>query len=197
MSTATKTAPRFRVGDWVSYLFGFRRVIGQVVEDRGRLGLQGGRLYSLAIERDEDEVTTTVIPEDDLEPAPEILAPSVATERGFATQNWPRQAFNFTYRRGKGSNSWTVKAKAGERLGRGRARGAVAYTTGRWESEPVGSEDHAIVSVLLECDPRLVGPRSPDDPVWRAITTEARQLANEMFKSRHPKSVIEEDQARR
>lgn len=193
MSTATKIAPRFRVGSWVSYLFGFRRVLGQVVEDRGMLGLQGRRLYSLAIGQDEDEVRTTVVPEDDLEAAPEILPPNKATERGFSTHNWPRQAFNFSYHRGKGSNTWTVKLTSHQSIGSGQARGAVAYATGSWGAEPVGSEDHAIVSVLIECDPRLTGPRSPDDPVWRTITDEGRQLANEMFKSRHPKAVIEND----
>ncbi len=190
MSTATKTAPLFRVGDWVSYLFGSRRIIGQVVEDRGPLGLRGGRLYDLAIERDGAETTTTTIPEEELEPAPEILPASLATERGFSTQNWPRQSFSFSYNRQAATGRWTVRLKPEERIGGGKTRGAVGYVSSRWESETVDDVNHAIVSVLLEYDPRLSDPRS-SDLVWKSMTDEARILADELFKSRHPKARIE------
>ena len=190
MSLATQTAPQFRVDEWVSYLQGYRRILAQVIEDRGRLGIRGGRLYRLRIEGEGDEATTTVVPENLLEPAPEILLASLATERGFSTQNWPRQAFSFSYSRQANTDRWTVRLRPGERIDGGKARGAVGYGTARRGSEAAGSELHAIVSVLLEYDPRLSDPRS-SDLVWESMTEEARVLADELFKSRHRKARIQ------
>lgn len=72
MSSATKSDPRFRAGDWVSYPVGFRRALAQVVEDRGPVGTQGRRLYQLQIDRGEDGGTSIEVPEADLEPAPKL-----------------------------------------------------------------------------------------------------------------------------
>src|SRR4051794_16715286 len=86
MKPVTKPAPRFRVGEWVSYTFGLGRGLGQIVEDRGLLGYQGRRLYGIRIDRGQPYPRTTERPEEDLEPAPdEILAAEVARQKGFYT----------------------------------------------------------------------------------------------------------------
>ncbi|MGL4550835.1 MAG: hypothetical protein ACRC33_06580 [Gemmataceae bacterium] len=41
MQVPDKTPGRFRVGDRVRILHGFRGVIAEVTEDRGRIGVQG------------------------------------------------------------------------------------------------------------------------------------------------------------
>jgi hypothetical protein len=64
--------PRFRVGDRVRPLYIWEGTIGEVVEDRGNLGVGGERIYTvhLVIDPWSDEVTTE-FPESSLELAPE------------------------------------------------------------------------------------------------------------------------------
>jgi len=69
MSTTNATAPRFRVGDWVSLLYGPRRAMARVIEDRGRLGINGRRLYRIHLNRTSEDSTAFEVPEDDLEAA--------------------------------------------------------------------------------------------------------------------------------
>lgn len=58
---------RFRVGDWVAFLYGPRLVLGQVIEDRGLLGLKGRRLYGVRLEQPLAESSYIEIPEDELD----------------------------------------------------------------------------------------------------------------------------------
>ena len=44
--------PRFQVGDRVRILYGFRGVIGEIVEDRGNLGVGGRRIYAVRMTMD-------------------------------------------------------------------------------------------------------------------------------------------------
>lgn len=69
MSVAQKQAPRFRVGDWVSFNYGTRPAWAQVIEDRGALGVNRRRLYRVRVDRPEDEPLAFEMPEDDLEAA--------------------------------------------------------------------------------------------------------------------------------
>src|SRR4051794_21613724 len=69
MSTAQKHAPRFRVGDWVSFPYGLRQVWAQVVEDRGSLGVNRRRLYRVRVDQDPGEPIESEVPEDELTPA--------------------------------------------------------------------------------------------------------------------------------
>jgi len=62
-------APRFRIGDWVSFLYGPRKVLAKVVEDRGPLGVHRRRLYRVRLDVDRDESTTFEIPEEELQAA--------------------------------------------------------------------------------------------------------------------------------
>src|SRR5437879_1328503 len=69
MRTQRKPAPRFRVGDWVSFVYGRRRVWAQVIEDRGPLGVKRRRLYRVRLDQDSGEPITFEVPEDDVEAA--------------------------------------------------------------------------------------------------------------------------------
>src|SRR5260370_38339058 len=71
MSTVNRSAPRFRVGDWVSVLYGPRTVLGQVVENRGPIGVGGRPLYGIRLDRGQEESETFQASEDDLEPVTE------------------------------------------------------------------------------------------------------------------------------
>jgi hypothetical protein len=62
-----------------------------------------------------------------------------------------------------------------------KAKGAVAYSTGRWEGQGQEDETHGTVSVLLE-----PGPGETES----AMIAEARRLADRMFLSRHPDAEI-------
>ena len=57
----------FRVGDRVSFLFGAGKVEGVIVEDRGPLGIGGGRIYGVQVRRDEWNEMTTEVPAEDLQ----------------------------------------------------------------------------------------------------------------------------------
>jgi hypothetical protein len=67
MHVPDKTPGKFRVGDRVRILHGFRGLIGEIVEDRGRIGVRGRRLYGVKIRVDEWNEHTTELPEESLE----------------------------------------------------------------------------------------------------------------------------------
>jgi hypothetical protein len=62
---------RFKVGDRVRLLHGWAGALGEVVEDRGNLGVGGRRLYGVRIKMDQWNDMTSEFPESSLEAAPE------------------------------------------------------------------------------------------------------------------------------
>jgi len=58
----------FKKGDWVSFPFGAGTITGQIIEDRGRLGIGGRRLYGIHIEINPGELSYTEMPEEELTP---------------------------------------------------------------------------------------------------------------------------------
>jgi hypothetical protein len=62
-----KTPGKYRVGDRVRILHGFRGMIGEVIEDRGRIGMGGRRLYTVKFRLDEWNEHTSELPEESLE----------------------------------------------------------------------------------------------------------------------------------
>jgi hypothetical protein len=105
---------------------------------------------------------------------------------------WPRLSYRVTYHRQGETDNWRARTKK-EVLYRGmKAKGAVAYSSARREGEKEGDENFAIVSVLLEVDPKFDDENVFIHPgVWQVLRNQARQVADEMFKSRHPEAVIE------
>lgn len=53
-------------GDVVEFLFGTTQVRGVVIEDRGPLGAQGRRLFSIRFELDASEPQVIEMPEDEI-----------------------------------------------------------------------------------------------------------------------------------
>ena len=103
-----------------------------------------------------------------------------------------RQSFSFSYTRRGEPNVWRSTCRRGELLRDVKSKGAVAYSSGHWEGEKEGEENHASVFVLLEIDPRLDDADFRDEPrILREFTEQARVLADEMFMARHPGAVIE------
>ena len=194
MKTATKSVPRFRVGDWVSYEFGEARVLGQIVEDRGFLGYGGRRLYDIQIDRSQPYPRITVHPEEILEPAPEEVASLGRSRCRKDSIRTTGRAWNLT------SGIFArVRRTIGRRLPELRHvadgennNGYLGYAFVQWKWEPGGDKDVATATVLLEYDPRLRDPR--DQPgLLQTLTEQARRLADERFKDRHRKAVIERD----
>ena len=58
---------KFRVGQPVRIKHGFRGMIGEVVEDRGLIGVGGRRLYAVRLRLDPWNELTTERPEESLE----------------------------------------------------------------------------------------------------------------------------------
>jgi hypothetical protein len=187
MSVLKKRRPRFRIGDVVSFLYGPQRVSGEIIEDRGQLGEFGRRLYRVRVEFDHDESMTLELPEEDMDDPAQVPADGTAGMR---------QEFKVTYMRRDRSNNWIARTTLG-RLYKGmRAKGAVGYTIGSWESKVNGEENHGIVSVFLEADPRVANSHAPMlSDVSQIMAEEARQFADRMFRTRHPHAVIEHQDA--
>jgi hypothetical protein len=193
MSSATKAKPKFRVGEWVSFLYLTLRVLGQIIEDLDLIGARGRRLYDLRLDRSQPYPDTTTVAEEDLERAPaDLLSGEEAIRRGFSTDNWPRQEFAVRYIRKGKTNHWTAALEVGRVVEGAHVSGVMGFSSARWESPSPGDEVIEIVRVLLEYDPRLRDVRA--DPVlWPAMVEEARRLADRDFQSEHRKAVIERD----
>ncbi len=74
------------------------------------------------------------------------------------------------------------------------AKSAVGYTTGSWEGERESDENHAIVTVLVECDQTMCDSQSRVRPTaWPEMTATARELADRLFKTRHQDAQIEHE----
>ncbi len=168
MSTSKKSPSRFRVGDWVSFDYGLRRVTAQVMEDRGGVGVRGRRLYRVRPRLDQGESADFEIPEEELEVAAE---PRVGSS--------PR-VFDVIYIREGNTKTWAATTKRTTGYGAVAARGAVGYTTARWEGES-NEEKFALVSVIVE---------GPPQAGRQFLLEEVRRLADEMFKQKHPEAVI-------
>jgi hypothetical protein len=67
---------KFHVGQSVRIKHGFRGMIGEVVEDRGPIGVHGRRLYAVKVRLDPWNEHTTELPEESLEAASESASPS-------------------------------------------------------------------------------------------------------------------------
>ena len=185
MSIGKKRAPRFRVGDRVRFLYGPEKVAGDIVEDPTPGGLSTSPLQGPINAGQEDE-SSFEIPEEDIEPLDQdvnaIQTPGL------------RQEFDVTYIRKQKTNRWTATTKRGQLYPGMKAKGAVGYTTGRWEGEEAGDEDHAIVTVFVECEQAMINSHSRiRTTAWPVMTATARELADQMFKTRHQDALIEHE----
>jgi hypothetical protein len=69
MSTTKQRKARFKVGDWVTFVFGPQRVFAQIVESRGILGVKPRPFYRIRLDRDSTEPDSFELPEEELEQA--------------------------------------------------------------------------------------------------------------------------------
>jgi hypothetical protein len=75
-----------------------------------------------------------------------------------------------------------------------RPKGAVSYSTARYEGERSEDEKFAIVHVLVEVDPSLDERTIAANPVIRNhLVEQARSLADRMFRETHPDARIDHD----
>jgi hypothetical protein len=69
MSTKTKASNQFKVWDWVSFPYGVRDMLAQIIELRGPLGTNGRQIYRIRIVPDEGEPDEFELPEEALQAA--------------------------------------------------------------------------------------------------------------------------------
>jgi hypothetical protein len=102
-----------------------------------------------------------------------------------------RLSYTVRYVRKGQTNEWEATAERGKMMKNVRAKGAVAYTSAHWQGQSPSDENFAVVSVLLELDPRcddrdlIVSPG-----VWEMFDHQAGLAADEMFKQHHPEAVV-------
>jgi hypothetical protein len=65
-TSSRSSSPFFKKGDLVSFQFGAGAVTGQVIEDRGCLGVHGRRLYGINFEIHPNEPAYIEMPEEEL-----------------------------------------------------------------------------------------------------------------------------------
>jgi len=66
MSTIKNQRARFKVGDWVAFLYGTRNLFAQIIEARGPLGINRRHLYGIRVAGETDEPDCFEVPEDAL-----------------------------------------------------------------------------------------------------------------------------------
>jgi hypothetical protein len=66
MTATSKASGRFKVGDWVTFPYGTRNLIAQVVEERGPLGIRGRHLYRIRPAGETESPDSFEMPEDEL-----------------------------------------------------------------------------------------------------------------------------------
>jgi hypothetical protein len=176
MSSAKQRAPRFHIGDWVKFDYGPKKVSAKIVEDRGRLGVQGRRLYRVQLDEQLGEASSFEMPENELDAVPAPV----------------RQAYDIRYVRLGNANNWRATTRKEGLLKGVKAEGAVGYSTAYWDGEQDDAQRYATVTVLLEVDPQIGQQGFHVDPeIWRKLAERAGALADEMFLSRHPRAQIE------
>ena len=105
-----------------------------------------------------------------------------------------RQEVSVTYARQDTTNVWNATTKPGEFHRGVRAKGAVAYTTASYEGEKREDQRFAIVSVLVEIDPKFDERAFLERPdTRRMLANQARRMADELFRSKHPEAIIQPD----
>jgi hypothetical protein len=182
MKTARKLSRRFKVGDWVSFDYGIRRTIAQVVEDRGALGVQGRRLYRVRPMPSREDSHDFELAEEELEPAtvPDEMRWG-STDAGAAPIPW---SFNVVYIRQGDTRNWIATTKPTTGYGAVKARGSVSDTTAKWEGESE-EERFAIVNVLVDARPGSDA---------RSVLKDVRRSADELFKQKHPEARIQHEE---
>jgi len=105
-----------------------------------------------------------------------------------------RQEFSVTYVRQENTNIWNATTRPGGFHRGVRAKGAVSYATAFYEGEKPEDQRFAIVSVLIEIDPRFDERAFLERPdIRRMLADQARRMADELFTSKHPEAIIQPD----
>jgi hypothetical protein len=103
-----------------------------------------------------------------------------------------RQEVSVTYFRQENTNVWNAATRPGEFHRGVRAKGAVAFTTACYEGEKPEDQRFAIVSVLVEIDPRFDERAFLERPdTRRMLADQARRMGDELFRLKHPEATIE------
>ena len=105
-----------------------------------------------------------------------------------------RQSFRVVYCRQGDTDQWNGETTQGRLYRDLEAKGAVSYSTAHWEGDGPGRVLTASVSVLLEVDPLFDRDNFVIHPdVRQLMADQAREMADRMFKEKHPDAVIEHD----
>lgn len=108
------------------------------------------------------------------------------------TQVPASQAFIITYKKKEQINEWSASTRKAEYSRTPGPKGAVSYSTAQWLGDKEGEEKFAHVYVLVEVDPLLDDRTLASNPViLTTMAEQAREMADEMFKTKHPDARIE------
>jgi hypothetical protein len=103
-----------------------------------------------------------------------------------------RLSYTVTYTRTGNENHWKAAVKRGQSFTNIKLKGVTSYTTAHFPGETEADQRYASVGVLVEIDPRFNRSEILDQTDFKKMTgDQARRMADERFKSRHPDAVIE------
>jgi hypothetical protein len=103
-----------------------------------------------------------------------------------------RQEYTVQYDRQGQTNQWRATAERGKMRKDVKAKGSVAYFSYRGEDQTADDDRVALVSVILELDPRFDDRDLIVSPgVWQVLGHQAGLAADEVFRAHHPDALIE------
>ncbi len=103
-----------------------------------------------------------------------------------------RQSFLITYVRQEKSNHWVASTQSKEFYRGLKAKDVASYSTALWQGEKPEDQKFALVYVLVEVNPEL-DERTllANSNLLAALAGQARTLADDLFKQKHPDALIE------
>ena len=177
MKTSRKLSRRFKVGDWVSFDYGIRRITAQVVEDRGTLGVQGRRLYRVRPMPSREDLNDFELAEEELEPAtePEEMSAVRPTRKRHLS---------------RGRSTWSTPGRATRGIGsrpRSQRRDIAPPKPGRcrlYDREVGGGIGRGAIRDRQRACGCWPGRGA------KFVFNDIQRSADEIFKQKHPEAII-------
>jgi len=101
------------------------------------------------------------------------------------------RVFRVQYFRQKETNQWKARTAEEQGLEATKTEGVMGLATAQWERQTEADENHAVIYVSVECDPRYFDMSPELEEARIAMLEKANHIADRKFLKRHPDAKIE------